>query len=112
MNPGGGGGGGGELLNGQCMRRSRFFCQRGERGGVGSKPNGEKTALIFFMFVLGFFLVQNFPGGGGPTIYEGGVQMLISIEFDSTCDLPGMGVRTPTPPPPSLWICTCMTFKD
>ena len=39
-------------------------------GGGGSKPNGEKTALIFFMFVLGF-LVQNFPGMR-PTIYEGG----------------------------------------
>ena len=58
------------------------------------------------MFVLGF-LVQNFPGmRGGPTIYGGGggggggVQMLVSIEFDRTCDLPGMGVRTPYPPPP------------
>ena len=37
--------------------------------------------------------------------------MLISIEFDRTCDLPGMRVRTPTLPPP-LWIRTCMTFKD
>ena len=26
--------------------------------------------------------------------------MLISIEFDRTCDLPGMGVRTLYPPPP------------
>ena len=26
--------------------------------------------------------------------------MLISIEFDRTCDLPGMGVRIPYPPPP------------
>ena len=25
--------------------------------------------------------------------------MLISIEFDRTCDLPGMGVRTPYLPP-------------
>ena len=51
-----------------------FFAGGG--GGAGSKPNGEKTALIFFMFVLGF-LFQNFPGmrevgsiylrgGGGP----------------------------------------------
>ena len=106
MNPGGGGGGGGgELLNGQCMRRSRFFCQRGERGGVGSKPNGEKTALIFFMFVLGFFGPKF---SGGVQLFTRGVQMLISIEFDRTCDLPGMGVRTPYPLP---WICTCMTFK-
>ena len=63
---------GGELLNGQCMRRSRFFCQRGGGGG-GSKPNGEKTALILFMFVLGFFSPK-FSGdaGRGQTIYEGG----------------------------------------
>ena len=27
--------------------------------------------------------------------------MLISIEFDRTCDLPGMGSGPPTPPPPS-----------
>ena len=49
-----------------------FFCQRGGGGG-GSKPNGEKTALIFFMFVLGFF-IPKFSGdaGRGPTIYEGG----------------------------------------
>ena len=54
------------------MHRSRFFCQR-EGGGGGSKPNGEKTALIFFMFVLGFFSPK-FSGdaGRGPTIYEGG----------------------------------------
>ena len=92
------------------MCRSRFFVQR----GGGSKPVGEKTALIFFMFVFGFFSPKFSGdaggGGGGPTIYGGGgVQMLIPIEFDRTCDLLGMGVRTPYPP---LWIRTCMTFKD
>ena len=48
-----------------------FLSERG--GGGGSKPNGEKTALIFFMFVLGFFSPK-FSGdaGRGPTIYEGG----------------------------------------
>ena len=48
-----------------------FFVREG--GGGGSKPNGEKTALIFFMFVLEFFSPK-FPGdeGRGPTIYEGG----------------------------------------
>ena len=56
------------------------------------------------MFVLGFFSPK-FSGDAGrsPTIYEGGgggVQMLISIEFDRTCDLPGMGSGPPTPPPP------------
>ena len=71
-------------------------------GGGGSKPNGEKTALIFFMFVLGFFSPK-FSGdaGRGPTIYEG-VQMLISIEFDRTCDYQGWGPDPlPPPPPPS-----------
>ena len=51
-----------------------FLSERRERGGVGSNHNGEKTektALIFFMFVLGFF-GPKFSGGGGPTIYEGG----------------------------------------
>ena len=44
-----------------------------ERGGGGSKPNGEKTALIFFMFILGFFSPKNSGDAGrGPTIYEGG----------------------------------------
>ena len=66
---------GDELLNGQCMRRSRFFLsERGGGGGEwGSKPNGEKTALIFLCFVLGFFSPK-FSGdaGRGPTIYEGG----------------------------------------
>ena len=47
-----------------------FFVREG--GGGGSKPNGEKTALILFMFVLGFFSPK-FSGdaGRGPTIYEG-----------------------------------------
>ena len=73
------------------------------REGGGSKPNGEKTALILFMFDLGF-CSPKFSGdaGRGPTIYEGGgVKMLISIESDRTCDLPGMGYSLPPPPPPS-----------
>ena len=53
------------------MRRSRFVCQRGWGGG-GSKPNGEKTALIFFMFVLGFFSPKFSGDAMGPTIYWGG----------------------------------------
>ena len=78
----------------------QLFCQR----GGGSKPNGEKTALIFFMFVLGVFSPKFTGDAGGPTIYGGGggVQMLISIEFDRTCDLPGMGVRTPSPLDPHM----------
>ena len=76
-----------------------FFVRRGGGGGW-SKPNGEKTALIFLCLFCGF-LVQKIPGMR-PTIYEGGrVQMLISIEFDRTCDLPGMGSGPLTPPPPS-----------
>ena len=61
-----------------CADPDFFVRERGEGGR--SKPNGEKTALIFFMLYLGF-LVQNFPGmrgrvqlltGGGPnaTIYR------------------------------------------
>ena len=42
-------------------------------GGGGSKPVGEKTALIFFMFVFGFFSPK-FPGmrGGGSNYLRGG----------------------------------------
>ena len=78
-----------------------FLSERGGVGEWGSKPNSEKTALIFLCFVLGVFSPK-FSGdaGRGPTIYEGGVRMLISIEFDRTCDLPGMGSGPPTPPPP------------
>ena len=75
-----------------------FLSERRERGGVGSKPNGEKTALIFFYVCFGVFWSKIFRGGGSNYL-RGGVQMLISIEFDRTCDLPGMGVRTPYPPP-------------
>ena len=41
-------------------------------GGGGSKPNCEKTALIFFMFVLGFFSPEFYGDAVGPTIYGGG----------------------------------------
>ena len=69
-----------------------FFVRE---GGGGFKPSGEKTALIvlcFFFFC--FFLFKIFRGCGGSNYVRGGgggVQMLISIEFDRTCDLPGMG---------------------
>ena len=39
-----------------------FFVREG--GGGGSKPNGEKAALIFLCLFWGF-LVQNFPGMRG-----------------------------------------------
>ena len=85
-----------------------YLSERG--GGGGSKPNGEKTALIFYASFC-YFSPKFSRDAGGPTIYVGGgVQMLISIEFDRTCNLPGMGVGTPYPPP--FWIRTCMTFKD
>ena len=42
------------------------------REGGGSKPKGEKAALIFLCMFWGF-LVQNFPGmRGGVQLYEGG----------------------------------------
>ena len=48
----------------------QIFCS--ERGR-GSKPVGEKTALIFFMFVFGFFSPK-FSGdaGGGSNYLRGG----------------------------------------
>ena len=46
-----------------------FFVREGDGG---SKPNGEKTALISFMFI---FLVQNFPRmRGGVQLFTRGVQ--------------------------------------
>ena len=49
-----------------------FFVREGGGGG-GSKPNGEKTALIFFMFVLWVFSPKKSGDAGrGPIIYEGG----------------------------------------
>ena len=91
-------------------------------GGV-SRPNGEKTALkTFFMLVYGFldlklfYSLQRGSNGfiaektmlfqgirGGPTfrevqLFTGGIQMLISIEINITCDFPGMRVRNPYPP--------------
>ena len=87
-----------------------FFCQR-ERGGGGVQAQLRENSLDF-LFVLGFFSPKFYGDAGGPTIYGGGVQMLISIEFDRTCDLPGMGVRTPSPPSPPVCTRTCMTFKD
>ena len=86
-----------------------FFVREG--GGGRSKPNGEKTALIFFNVCFLLFFSPKFSGDAGWSNYlrgggvgGGGVgfQMLISIEFDRTCDLPGMGSGPPTPPPPPL----------
>ena len=81
------------------MRRSRFFCQ-GEGGGGVQAQRRENSLDFFYVCFLGF-LVQNFPGMRGVQLFTGGggVQMLISIEFDRTCDLPGMGSGPPTPSP-------------
>ena len=59
-------GGRGELFNGQCMCRSRFFCQRGGGGGV--QAQRRENSLDFLCLFWGF-LVQNFPG------MRGGVQL-------------------------------------
>ena len=51
----------------------QIFCS--ERGGGGSKPVDEKTALIFFMFVFGFFSPKfsgDARGGGGSNYLWGG----------------------------------------
>ena len=80
----------------------QIFCS--ERGG-GVQARRRENSLDFYMFVFGFFSPK-FSGdaGGGVQLFTGGggVQMLIPIEFDRTCDLLGMGVRTPYPPPPPL----------
>ena len=55
------------------MRRSRFFFLSQGGGGGGSKPNGEKTALIFYVCFGVFFSPKfSWDAGRGPTIYEGG----------------------------------------
>ena len=75
-----------------------FLSEKGGGGGV--QAQRRENSLDYFMFDWGF-LVQNYPGmRGGGSNYLRGVQMLISVEFDISCDLPGMGVRTPYPPPP------------
>ena len=99
MSPGGGGGG--ELLNGQCMRRPRFFVTCHGGGGEGVQAKRRENSFDFFDVCFGGFS-PNFPGmRGGVQLFTRGVQMLISIEFDRTCDLPGMGSGPPTLPPPS-----------
>ena len=83
-----------------CADPDFFLSQGGGGGGV--QAQRRENSFDFFMFVLGVFLVQNFPGmRGGVQLFTRGVQMLIFIEFDRTCDLPGMGSGPPTPPPPS-----------
>ena len=62
-----------------------------ERGGGGVQAQRRENSLDCFMFFFVLFFVQNFPGMRGFQPFTGGVQMLISIEFDRTCDLPGMG---------------------
>ena len=80
-----------------------FFVREEREGWGGVQAQRRENSLDFFLCLFWGFLVQNFLGGMGVQLFTrgGGVQMLISIEFDRTCDLPGMGVRTPYPPPPS-----------
>ena len=76
------------------MRGSRIFfqfylvlilfysLQRGSNGFI-----AEKTILILYQ---GFRGGPSFSRGGGPTFFQGGVQMLISIETHiRTCYFPG-----------------------
>ena len=82
-----------------------FFVREGRGGGGGGgggvQAQRRENSLDFFMYVLGFFSPKIFRecGEGSNYLRGGGVQMLISIEFDRTCDLPGMGSGPPTPPP-------------
>ena len=50
-----------------------FLSERGGVGEWGSKPNSEKTALIFLCFVLGVFSPKFFRGcGEGSNYLRGG----------------------------------------
>ena len=82
-----------------------FFVREG--GGVQAQ---RRENSLDFLCLFWVFLVQFFPGmRGGVQLFTRGVQMPISIEFDRTCDLPGMGSGPPTPPPtPSGSARTCM----
>ena len=88
----------------------------------GSRPDGQKPVLTFFLLVLNLLYrvgimvllqrklyfskdpegVQHFPVGVGVQLFpgEGGeVQILFSIKRHINCDFPGGGgVRTPYPP--------------
>ena len=48
--------------------------------------------------------VQYFPGGV-QLLQDGGVQLLITMETNRTCDFPGGRSGPPVSPP--LWICAC-----
>ena len=48
-----------------------FFVREEREGGVGSKPIGEKTALIFLCLFWGFF-GPKFSGGGVHLFTRGG----------------------------------------
>ena len=77
-----------------------FLSDVGGGGGGGVvQAQRRENSLDFFMFVLGFFSPKNSGDASNYLRGGGGVQMLISIEFDRTCDLPGMGSGPLTPPP-------------
>ena len=49
-----------------------FFVREEREGWGGVQAQRRENSLEFFLCLFWGFLVQNFPGGGGPTIYEGG----------------------------------------
>ena len=78
-----------------------FLVREGGGGGGGVQAQRRENSLDFFLCLFWGFLVQKIPGmREGVLLFTRGVQMLISIEFDRTCDLPGMRSGPPTPPPP------------
>ena len=50
-----------------------FFVREERGGGGGSKPNGDKTALIFYV-CFGILWSKIFRGGGGSNYLRGGSQ--------------------------------------
>ena len=78
----------------------QIFLSDGGGGGGGVQAQRGENSLDFYMYVLGFFSPNNSGDASNYLRGGGGVQMLISVEFDRTCDLPGMGSGALTPPPP------------
>ena len=108
------------------MRGSRNFRQGGGGVQVSLTKKALTTFFFFFLVLSSFYRSQmvnfketfqfssfqrgsNIFQGGGVQHFPGGVQLFPGGPIAYiTCDFPG-GVRIPCPPPPPLWIRTCIT---
>ena len=110
------------------MRGSRIFFRVGP-GSTARKQSGQRFLVLSLFYSLsprgsnGFITKKTvlfqgsiggptFSRGGDPTFSRvGGVQMLISIETQITCDFVGGGSEPLPPPPPPLdphMVCICL----